>query len=235
MPSALPKTSGSFDGAPWSDVDGLLVIPSKAHTLPGFRAWALSNDFPEKLRATYVQGQVYLDMSKEEIQTHSLVKTEVGGVLWNLNIEVDFGELFINGVLVTNVEADLSNNPDMVAVLWDSVDAGLVRFVSKKGRELEIVGSPDWAMEIVSDSSVVKDKETLRRAYHLAKLREYWLIDARGSEIDFQMLVWRRNGYVAVQAKDGWLSSRVFGRSFRLTRQRNRRGAWKYKLAVKAE
>ena len=213
---------------------GLLHIPRSAHTLAGFREWVLSDEFPEKLPVAFIRGEVYLDMSKEAIRTHAAVKTPVAVTLGNLNQEIDFGDLYINGVLVTNVSAQVSNNPDMVAVFWESLEAGRVRYVTKKVHEMEIEGSPDWALEIVSDSSVVKDLQQLRQVYHEAGIREYWLIDARGDEIMFQILHWRKSGYFAAPHKDGWLRSRVFGREFRLNRKPDRRGAWKYELQVRA-
>lgn len=212
---------------------GLLRVPRSAHTLAGFRAWVLSDEFPEKLPATYIRGEVYLDMSKEAIRTHAAVKTAIAGALWNLNQQMEFGDLYINGVLVTNVEAEVSNNPDLVAVFWESLEAGRVRYVARKDHEMEIEGSPDWIMEIVSAGSVVKDTKTLKRSYHEAGISEYWLVDARGEEIDFQILHWQKRGYVAAPVKDGWVRSRVFARDFRLIRKRDRRGAWKYDMQVR--
>jgi len=114
--------------------DALLCIPAAAHTLGGFRRWALSDDFPEKLPVTFLHGEVFLDMSKEEIRSHALVKTGVGGRLIQLNDEIDFGHIFINGVLVTNVRAEVSNNPDLVAVSWESLQKGRVRYVERRER-----------------------------------------------------------------------------------------------------
>jgi Uma2 family endonuclease len=208
-------------------------IPPNIHTLAGFRRWALSDDGPEKRPVMFLGGEVYIDMGKEEIRTHSAVKSEVSGVLWALNREVDFGDLYVNGVLVTNVEADVSNNPDMLAVFWESLEKKLVRYVTKGKFDVEIVGSPDWALEIVSRSSVTKDKRQLRKAYHQAGIREYWIIDARRDEISFVVLYWRKARYVAAPHQDGWVHSRVFQRDFRLTRKVDRRGAWKYTLDVK--
>ena len=193
----------------------------------------LSDDFPEKLPVTFLRGEVMIDMSMEEIRTHSAVKTEVSGVLWTLNREVEFGDLYINGVLVTNKQADVSNNPDMVAVFWESLERNLVRYVTRDDRDLEVVGSPDWVLEIVSNSSVTKDLRQLREAYHQAGIREYWIIDARSEEIRFLVLHWRKSGYVAAPHHDGWVRSRVFQREFRLTRKRDRRGAWKYTLEIR--
>jgi Uma2 family endonuclease len=57
------------------------------------------------------------------------------------------------------------------------------------GDYIEILGSPDLVVEIVSDSSVRKDTTLLRDAYWKAGVREYWLFDARGAEIRFDILV----------------------------------------------
>jgi Uma2 family endonuclease len=95
---------------------------------------------------------------------------------------------------------------------------------------MEIVGSPDMVSEIVSDSSVTKDTRELLSAYHRARIREYWLIDARGDHIQFQILHWRKSAYALSVAEDDWQRSRVFGRSFRLTRKQDRSGMYKYKL-----
>ena len=234
MATAVRKPSSGFlNGFTGNGVDALVQLPRETRTLAGFRAWALSENCPDKLRVTYLQGKVLLDLSKEEIRSHALVKIEVGRVLANLNLEIDFGYIFIDGVLITNVPAAVSNNPDGIAVFWQSLKRGKVRFLEKNGREMEIVGSPDWVMEILSDSSVIKDTVDLRASYHMAKIGEYWLIDARGDEIDFQILYWRKGGYCQAPVSDGWQFSRAFGRSFRLMRKRDRLGSWKYTLLVK--
>src|SRR5439155_15031310 len=98
---------------------------------------------------------------------------------------------------VTNVEAQVSNNPDSVGIFWESLESGKARYVkNQKGQKMEIEGTPDWVMEIISQSSVFKDKQKLRKAYHEAGIREYWLVDARGPEIDFQIFEWHESGFV---------------------------------------
>ena len=88
-------------------------------------------------------------------------------------------------------------------------------------------------LEILSPSSQRKDLEQLPRLYHQAGIPEYWLIDSRGEEIVFTILVRDENGYKPVSRRGGWQKSRAFGRSFRLERSRNRIGQWQYNLRVK--
>lgn len=233
MSTALLPSSLDLTGTVPDYDDCLLQIPRAAHTLAGFRRWALSDEVPEKLPLTFIRGKVYVDMAKEEIRTHSLVKTEVGRETANWNKEVDFGHIFINGVLVTNETAEVSNNPDLVGISWESLDSGRVRYVQRKDREVEIVGPPDLTLEIVSDSSVTKDTVWLREAYHRAEITEYWIIDARGADIVFHILHWRKSGYVAAPLRDGWAKSRVMNQSLRLTRKPDRSGSWKYTLERK--
>ena len=70
-------------------------------------------------------------------------------------------------------------------------------------------------------------------AYHRAGIPEYWIIDARGEEIDFHILHRRKSGYASAPARGGWQRSRVFGRSFRLDRKLDEFGLWEYTLHVK--
>lgn len=219
----------------WEDGQRLLVIPKQAHTYDGFLKWVMCDDFPEKLRVCFIQGEVSVDMSEECLSTHVAVKSGVYVTLLNLVMDEDLGEFYPDGVLIGNPEAEVSNNPDGVAVLWESFEAGRVRFIERRGEPRAVEGSPDWVLEILSDSSVAKDTKQLREAYHRARIPEYWIIDARGPDISFQILTWRPAGYVAVVAKDGWLASKVFGHSFRMTRKRNRAGHWTYTLSVRRE
>jgi Uma2 family endonuclease len=215
--------------------DKFLGIPREAHTYDGFLKWVMSDDFPEKLRVTYDSGWVGLDMSEEAIQSHAAVKIGIYRTLLPLVEGEDFGELYTDGVLLCNESADVSNNPDGVAARWETFEAGRLKFIVRDDQARALEGTPDWVMEIVSDSSVGKDTKRLREAYHRAKIPEYWLIDARKDDIVFQILSWRPSGYAAVASKDGWTFSKVFGRSFRLTRKKDRLGGWSYTLEVQRE
>ena len=218
------------------DDDLEIVVPDEARTHAGFRAWAKSDACPERARVTFVNGEIIIDMSKEEIETHVKLKGEVGAVVYHINRNVDLGECYPDGVLVSNEKAGLSTNPDFTFVLWETLEAKKVILVPRKGvrgQYIELVGTPDLLVEVVSRGSVRKDKHLLRDAYHRARIPEYWLIDARSEEIDFKLFWWRRTGYVAVAPRQGWLRSRILQHEFKLERVRHRLGLWRYTLRAR--
>jgi Uma2 family endonuclease len=213
----------------------LLRIPASAFRLAGFRAWVTADEFPEQFRASFIDREIFLDMSPEELETHSVLKVEITRVISGLVRELRLGKFYGDGTQVTNPAAGLSTEPDGTFVSRASFEAGRVRLVPRKGRPgqyIELEGTLDWVLEIVSQSSVQKDKKRLRLAYHRAGIPEYWLIDARGEEIIFQILRWSRADDRVTSRRDGWLRSRVFGRSFRLERERDDLGLWDYTLHV---
>jgi Uma2 family endonuclease len=92
-----------------------------------------------------------------------------------------------------------------------------VRLIAREGRPdeyLELVGSPDWVLEIVSRSSINKDEHLLRAAYHRARVEEYWLI-TRSGPASVRPLEYRPGDYEEVKPVRGWRESPVFGRQFR--------------------
>lgn len=95
---------------------------------------------------------------------------------------------------------------------------------------IEVEGAVDWAIEVLSPSSVKKDTDTLFRLYHQAEVREYWIVDARGPRIRFTPYAWQPDGFVPMEAKGGWYSSSVFNHSFRWQRKKNRLNEWTHVL-----
>ena len=215
--------------------EAFIHVPGSAGTLRGFRAWAVSDDFPRRGRISYIRGELLIDMSAEELETHNKVKSEVSRVIANLAHEHDLGTFYSDRTLLTNEAADLSTEPDGTFVTWEAVQTGRVRCVprEREPREyLELAGTPDWVLEVVSSSSVKKDTELLPETYHQAGIPEYCLIDARGDQINFQILLHHAGGYKPVPPREGWVLSGVFQRRFRLQRDRDRLGNWKYTLHV---
>ena len=215
-----------------------IEIPRTAGDLAGFREWACSDDFPENGRIDFLDGQIEVDMSPEELGIHGPVKAEVAAVLQLLVTRRNLGSIYIDRGRVSNPAANLSVEPDVVVVFWDTLEAGKVRMVPSKrrpGRFIELEGSPDLVVEIVSDGSVKKDLVRLPPLYAKAGIPELWLVDARGEKIRFEIhrLVAGRYETVPSDA-NGWITSPRLGSRFRLARREVRPGHWSYRLEKKA-
>ncbi|NOY30063.1 MAG: Uma2 family endonuclease [Planctomycetes bacterium] len=209
-------------------------VPPAAKTLEGFSDWTYSEGFPERGRITFVNGRLIVDMSPERYETHNKIKTEIDYAIVDLVKKGDLGEFYSDGARFKNDAAGISNEPDAMLALWATLESGKLappKSRPQDGKHIDLFGTPDWICEIVSDSSVGKDTEILFEAYHKAGIREYWLVDARGEEIDFQLLVWTPEGYRQAEVHEGWQKSPVFDCQFQLTRSRDRLNRWRYQLS----
>jgi Uma2 family endonuclease len=213
-------------------IDNRVVLPRAALDHQGYRAWVKSDAYPDRVRTTFVCGEVLVEMTPESLQKHNLVKTAITEALNAFARERDRGVVYADGLLVTNEVAGLSCEPDLTFVTWAAIEQGRVRFVERAdGRDdIEMVGSPDLVVEIVSDSSVRKDTLLLRHAYFASGVREYWLIDARGEGVQFQILSRGSGGFTAEAPPDRSQPSRLLGATWTLTRARNRVGQFTYRL-----
>jgi Uma2 family endonuclease len=192
------------------------------------------NDLPEHAKVFFYRGEVGIDLEKQQIFSHVAVKTEITSVLHQFAKAQKLGNVFADGILVTNETAELSGNPDAVFVSKDSLTSGGVSFVEgKEGGSVELLGSPDMVLEVVSDSSEKKDNQTLFEAYFDAGIQEYWLVDARGDEIEFNIYKRGPDSYVAVRKQGGWMKSPVLSKSFRLIRGMDAAGNPEFTLEVK--
>ncbi len=230
----VPQPARVFLYTAYGEVD----LPASAFSHAGFRAWAVSDDFPERGRISFLDGEVFIDMSPEEVFGHGQVKLEVTSVIFGLLKKLQLGELYPDRTLLSNEEAGISTEPDACFATWETLESGQIQFtpyVDDEERCKEIHGKPDWVLEIVSDSSVGKDTRRLRQLYFRAGIPEYWLIDARGTEVLFLILLLGPNGYEEAEVKrGGWQASRVFQRQFRLSRRKNRVNHWEYGLQIKS-
>ena len=118
-------------------------------SLAEFRAWALSDDFPERGRIDYIGGRIEVDMSPENLFFHGSIKTEVVRVLANIVQSAGGGYLFSDRTRVSSPDADLSAEPDVVYLSADSIDSGRVRLVPSASGEadsyVELEGRRIWS------------------------------------------------------------------------------------------
>ena len=217
----------------------LFEMPLDIESLADFRRWALSKDFPERGRIDFIGGRIEVDMSPEDLLTHGNLKTEIVGVLWARVKAGGLGHLFTDRTRVSTPAADLSAEPDVVFVSEQSMDGAQVRLVPRTGgddpeRYAELEGAPDLTVEIVNDSSSIKDTRRLPAAYFDAGVREFWLIDARKEPLVFRIHKRGETAFEPAEADaEGFLTSGVFACRFRLDRNRDHRGHWRYDLFVK--
>ena len=116
-----------------------LAIPPDASTFGGFERWAASAAFPETGRIDFLAGDVEVEMSPEDLETHAVVKTAVAARLSNLIVDGDRGEVYIDRTRVVSRKAGLSVEPDVVVALWESFETGRVRYApSADGRGVEL-------------------------------------------------------------------------------------------------
>jgi Uma2 family endonuclease len=216
-------------------IEDKVRIPGGLDTLDAFRARARSEEFPERGRYAYLNGEMWVDLSREQPFTHNRVKTKFTTTLDTLVDEVGLGEVFSDGMLLSNVAANLSTEPDATFVSFETLRSGRVRLVEGTVAGFtELEGTPDMVLEVVSETSVRKDTETLRDLYWKAGISEYWLVDARGDELVFTILRHTARGYTATRHQaGGWLRSAVFDRSFRLTQKAGPLGHPQYSVEVR--
>lgn len=217
-----------------------LRIPEDASTYDGFLRWSESDEFPETGRIDYLGGEIDVDMSPEDLYTHSAVKTAVALTLGSLIVESDIGDLFIDRAQIRSRFAQLAAEPDLVVALDSSMESGQVRpapSLKRPDRFPALEGAPDIVVEIVSDSSVKKDYHSRPPLYARAGIPELWLIDARHEDLRFAIHTLRDGEYVPVSPDaEGWTASPRLGHVFRLLRwRRPNLGTWRYKLEMKAE
>ncbi len=220
----------------WNFCEESVHIPRQAtRDLAGFRAWAVSPDFPENGRIDFLAGDLEVDMSPEDLHKHGTVKSRIAALLDRLVVEAGLGEVYTDRARISNPGADLSVEPDVVAVFWETLDSGRVKYIpaasGEPDRYIEMEGAPDVVVEVVSNSSERKDLVRLPPLYAAAGIPELWLVDVWKKAIFFEIRALGPDGYETVKPdRAGWRSSPRLGRRFRLKRQEIRPGRWIYRL-----
>ena len=210
-------------------------IPKWVRDLASFRRWAKSEHFPERGWYAHLNGELWVDPSMERLG-HNQIKSEFLAVLKPLVEQAGLGRFLGDRMLLTNVDAELSTEPDGMFLSYDALREGRVR-LEQGDESLEVIGSPDIVLEVVSPTSLHKDRVVLRDLYWRAGVREYWLADPGrgrdGEDAEFEILRRGPRSYAAVRKQTGWLRSAVLGKSFRLLRESDPLGYPVYRLDVR--
>jgi Uma2 family endonuclease len=195
-------------------------IPPGLTDLEKFRKWARSDAFPERGRFSWIDGELRADLSMEKAYAHNQVKGEIFFVLKGLVKSEKLGYVFSDGMRFSYPGADFSVEPDVFFVSNATMSSGRIKEIPAADGEdvIEFEGAPDMVLEVVSPSSIRQDTEDLRELYWEAGITEYWLVDARGEALRFDLFRRGKKRYSATRAGAKGLRSTVFGRFFRLTR-----------------
>jgi Uma2 family endonuclease len=202
--------------------DGV-VIPADAGELSVFRRWAFSDAFPQTGRIDYLQGTIEVDTSPEELQTHGSLKGRLYAYIDRVVTDQNLGQVFVDRARLSCPGVGLSVEPDVMYVSLETLQSGRARYVARSTqlhRLTEVEGAVDLVVEVVSDSSLGKDRTRLPPLYAAAGVRELWIADGRGAEVTLQIFHLLGNEYRPASAEpDGFQTSRVLGRGIRLRRE----------------
>lgn len=207
------------------------AMPVWMTDLASFRRWACSDEFPEQGRISFLGNRLWVDLSMET-RDHNRVKGQMVGVLEVIVSDEGLGEMACDRMRLTHPEAGLSSEPDGMFLSKQALLRQRVQY-HKGGESLEVVGSPDMVLEVVSDSSEQKDTVDLMKLYWMAGIEEYWLVDVHKDQLRFDIFRRGATGYTPIRKQGGWMKSRVFGRSFRLVRTIGDLGLYSFKLEVR--
>ena len=206
-------------------------IPSWVVDLPSFRKWVHLGPVPERGRFGFLAGILWVDLTMER-SAHNDIKMAIGTVLRLLARGEHRGLYYGDGMLLTNLDAILSCEPDGMYISAASLAAG--KAVLEQGNDsLEVIGTADMVLEVISPSSVEKDTKILRRLYWKAGIPEYWLVDSRDEEPELRIYRRGRTKYIPVRSAAGWVRSAVFRKLFRLVGNDMGLGVSEFTLEVK--
>src|SRR4051794_8862343 len=94
-------------------IEGEIVrVPAWVSGLESFRRWTNADEFPETGRISFIQGEVWVDLSREDLFTHCEVRSAITQAIYPLVKAGQLGHYFTRGAYLTNSTADLSHSPD---------------------------------------------------------------------------------------------------------------------------
>ena len=102
----------------------------------------------------------------EEFLTHNQVKAAFDFAIMGIVQAAASGRYVPERMLLTNESAELSTEPDGLFFAWETVTSERLRLVERADQGIiELEGTPDMLLEIVSKNSLRKDTVVLRELY----------------------------------------------------------------------
>ncbi|MGG3894643.1 Uma2 family endonuclease [Geobacillus stearothermophilus] len=157
----------------------------------------------EDVRYEVIDGQVF-NMSPAPTPKHQAVQREL---LVEFATYLRGKECTVFGAPIDVCLAD-RDDPEQIRE-W--VEPDLVVVCDKnKIREKRIVGVPDLVVEIISKSTVRKDKIVKFHRYERAGVKEYWIVDPMNETIDVYVLEEGRFRHQGMYVRDDTIPVRMF-------------------------
>ena len=88
-----------------SERHGNIHIPAWVVDVPSFWRWRDATELPEKLPVHFIRGEVWLDLSMEELFSHNQIKAALGLALGQLIEGADLGLYVVDGMSLSNPAA----------------------------------------------------------------------------------------------------------------------------------
>ena len=104
-----------------------LEIPEWVTDLTTFRRWGNSDEFPEEGRICFINGEVWADMSYQQVFSHVRVRNAIDYTLTGLVKKAGNGIYFPDGVRFFSENADLSAVPDGSYISYNALRIGRVK------------------------------------------------------------------------------------------------------------
>jgi Uma2 family endonuclease len=148
-------------------------------------------------RYEIIEGELL--MSPAPNFQHQIISRDLGTILWGYVQQKDLGEVVFAPLDVILDEENVVE-PDIVFIAKENL-----AIVHAKG----IIGSPDVLIEILSPSSLYRDKYQKKELYERFKVKEYWIVDPANSTIE--VFVLQETGYTlfSFAAEKGKIQSKV--------------------------
>lgn len=212
-------------------INGSVHIPRWILDHDSFRRWACSDEFPQRGQFFYLAGEFWVDLSMETL-IHNQIKLIFSIVVGALVHKEATGRYVGDRMMLAQVASGLSCEPDGMFISNSTFDEARVT-LAEGDASLEIVGTPDMTLEVISKTSVQKDTVTLKNLYAKAGIAEYWLVDSTSETPELIIMRLVAGKYIVARKHDGWVKSKVFGRSFRLTYGKDAKGVSQFNLETK--
>lgn len=209
----------------------VLSVPTWVTDLPSFQSWFRSDAFPSEAKVVYFDGNVWLDYEMERF-LHTYIKSQIAKAIANWSDQHLPGFSLCDKLRYTHDAADLSTEPDVMFFTVASLQAGKVIMMDGDA-SLEVEGSPEIIVEVISPTSIRKDQKTLRDKYWQAGVKEYWLADSR--KVPSLVILKRTTrGFTTVKTNaQGWMRSEVLGALCRLVSSPGPAATTKVELEMK--